>query len=51
MPALAENVDKGLPREVRNGEAAIRDYLITLCEDRQSSTSSTASTRPMVPPS
>ena len=51
MPALAENVDKGLPREVRNGEAAIRDYLITLCEDRQSSTSSTASTRPTVPPS
>ena len=33
MPALAENVDKGLPREVRNGEAAIRDYLTTLIED------------------
>ena len=50
-PALAENVDEGLRREVRNGEAAIRDYLITLCEDRRSSTSSTASTRPTVPPS
>ena len=33
MPALAENVDKGLPREVRNGEAAIRDYLTTLVDD------------------
>ena len=32
-PALAENVDEGLRREVRNGEAAIRDYLTTLCED------------------
>ena len=29
-PALAENVDEGLRREVRNGEAAIRDYLTTL---------------------
>ena len=32
-PALAENVDEGLRREVRNGEAAIRDYLTTLVED------------------
>ena len=32
-PALAENVDEGLRREVRNGEAAIRDYLTTLIED------------------
>ena len=32
-PALAENVDEGLRREVRNGEAAIRDYLTTLVDD------------------
>ena len=31
-PALAENVDEGLRREVRNGEAAIRDYLTGVCE-------------------